>query len=321
MNLKNLGMIGKIILVPALLLAGFLFVVHGLGFAYLSFLLSLGSVTYLAYRTYSIYRLKRYDHGNEHGNKLKFCFDIVAFIVVLAMIFVSVFPNILFFPGFLENGKKPTVELYSNLEDGNIPQETFENRNMPYWKMTIYRLSNSIQRAEFNSNLKNGYIPNDEYYSKPENYNFLEKEEIEKQFFSDSRIVANYDFLESIGVFEYVDSFAREIRNYQTLLNQIKANTVIQYSKLKNGFMPSKNDYSIFFSGKPFLQGFLLKFPVTSATGIPFSSYNAYSYFVFVFNLIFPFVGICILILYLVLIIPVIKTWFALRRQPLKTAA
>jgi len=48
----------------------------------------------------------------------------------------------------------------------------------------------------------------------------LEKEEIEKKFFSDSRIVANYDFLESIGVFEYVDNLAREIRNYKTLLTR-----------------------------------------------------------------------------------------------------
>jgi diguanylate cyclase (GGDEF)-like protein len=53
-----------------------------------------------------------------------------------------------------------------------------------------------------------------------ENDKDLEKEEIEKQFFSDSRIVANYDFLESIGVFEYVDSLAREIRNYKTLLTR-----------------------------------------------------------------------------------------------------
>jgi len=48
----------------------------------------------------------------------------------------------------------------------------------------------------------------------------LEKEEIEKQFFSDSRIVENHDFLESIGVFDYIDSFAKEIRNYKTLLTR-----------------------------------------------------------------------------------------------------
>jgi len=120
----------------------------------------------------------------------------------------------------------------------------------------------------------------------------------------------------SIGVFEYIDSFAREILNYKTLL--AKDNTDIQYSKLKNGYMPSQNLYSIYFSGKPFLQGFLLKFPVTTAIGIPFSFYNTYSYFVFVFNLIFLFAGICILILFSVTKIPVIKTWFVLRCQPLK---
>jgi diguanylate cyclase (GGDEF)-like protein len=48
----------------------------------------------------------------------------------------------------------------------------------------------------------------------------LEKEEIEKKFFSDPKIVANYDFLEGIGVFDYVDSLAREIRNYKTLLTR-----------------------------------------------------------------------------------------------------
>jgi hypothetical protein len=48
----------------------------------------------------------------------------------------------------------------------------------------------------------------------------LEREEIEKKFFSDPRIVENYDFLEGIGVFDYVDSLAREIRNYKTLLTR-----------------------------------------------------------------------------------------------------
>jgi diguanylate cyclase (GGDEF)-like protein len=48
----------------------------------------------------------------------------------------------------------------------------------------------------------------------------LEKEEIEKKFFSDPKIVANYDFLEGIGVFDYVDNLAREIRNYKTLLSR-----------------------------------------------------------------------------------------------------
>ena len=213
MNLKNLGMAGKFILVTVLLLVGLIFLFHGLGFAYLSFLFSVVPVAYL------FYRLKRH----EHDNKLKFCFDIVAYIFVLAMIFVSIFPNILFFPDFLEKCNIPTVELYSSLEDGNIQQKTvehysnLENRNIPNWKMTIYRLSNNIQRAEFNSK---------------------------------------------------------------------------------------------YFSDKPFLQGFLLKFPVTSMIGIPFSFYNTYSYFVFVFNLIFPFAGICILIIF-----PVVKVLSVLKEK------
>jgi diguanylate cyclase (GGDEF)-like protein len=53
-----------------------------------------------------------------------------------------------------------------------------------------------------------------------ENDENLEKEEIEKKFFSDSKIVENYDFLENIGVFDYVDSLAKEIRNYRTLLTR-----------------------------------------------------------------------------------------------------
>jgi len=47
-----------------------------------------------------------------------------------------------------------------------------------------------------------------------------EKEEIEKKFFLDSKIVENYDFLENIGVFDYIDLFAKEIRNYKTLLSR-----------------------------------------------------------------------------------------------------
>jgi hypothetical protein len=48
----------------------------------------------------------------------------------------------------------------------------------------------------------------------------LDKEELEKQFLSSPKIVENYSFLQEIGVFQFIDSLNREIRNYKSLLSR-----------------------------------------------------------------------------------------------------
>jgi len=156
--------------ITILVVIGLLSLIHGLGFAYLSFLFSVCSIAYL------IYRLATQHLQYECGKKIKIlksCFDVFSYIIVLTMVVVSISPNILFFPTFLENGNVPNVENYFN---------------------------------HFN-----------------------------------------------------------------------------------------------YFNDRPFLQGFLLKFPVN--IGIEYSFYNIYSYFVFIFNIIYFFAGVHFLILY-----PVIKT-------------
>jgi diguanylate cyclase (GGDEF)-like protein len=45
------------------------------------------------------------------------------------------------------------------------------------------------------------------------------KEETEKEFFSDPRVVENYSLLQEIGVFKFIDSLNLEIRNYKSLLS------------------------------------------------------------------------------------------------------
>jgi hypothetical protein len=156
--------------ITILVLIGVLFLVHGLGFAYLSFLFSICPIVYL------IYRLKAQHLQYKCGKKieiLKSCFDVFSYIIVLTMVVISIYPNILFFPTFLKNGNVPNVETYFN-----------------------------------------------------------------------------------------------------------------------------------YFNNRPFLQGFLLKFPVNIA--IEYSFYNVYSHFVFVFNIIYFPAGIQFLILF-----PVIKTAFS----------
>ncbi|GHV94215.1 diguanylate cyclase [Spirochaetia bacterium] len=48
----------------------------------------------------------------------------------------------------------------------------------------------------------------------------IDKEEAEKEFLANPKIVENYSFLQGIGVFEFVNSLEREIRNYKTLLTR-----------------------------------------------------------------------------------------------------
>jgi diguanylate cyclase (GGDEF)-like protein len=49
--------------------------------------------------------------------------------------------------------------------------------------------------------------------------NKIENIEDEKDFLSNPRIVENYSFLQEIGVFKYLDSLNREIRNYKSLFS------------------------------------------------------------------------------------------------------
>jgi diguanylate cyclase (GGDEF)-like protein len=49
--------------------------------------------------------------------------------------------------------------------------------------------------------------------------NKIERSEDEQEFLSNPRIVENYSFLQEIGVFNYIDSLSREIRNYKSLFN------------------------------------------------------------------------------------------------------
>jgi diguanylate cyclase (GGDEF)-like protein len=46
-----------------------------------------------------------------------------------------------------------------------------------------------------------------------------DKEETEKEFFANPKIVENYSFLQEIGVFKFIDSLNFEIRNYKNLLS------------------------------------------------------------------------------------------------------
>jgi diguanylate cyclase (GGDEF)-like protein len=46
-----------------------------------------------------------------------------------------------------------------------------------------------------------------------------DKEETEKEFFANPKIVENYSFLQEIGVFKFIDSLNLEIRNYKSLLS------------------------------------------------------------------------------------------------------
>jgi diguanylate cyclase (GGDEF)-like protein len=53
-----------------------------------------------------------------------------------------------------------------------------------------------------------------------EGFDKIDKEEQERKFLSSPKIVENYGFLQEIGVFEFIDSLSREIRNYKTLLTR-----------------------------------------------------------------------------------------------------
>jgi hypothetical protein len=223
-----------------ILLVGFLFLIHGLGFAYLSFLFSICPIAYL------IYRLKRFkQHKREKIIEIiKSRFDAIAYILVLVMIFFFFFPNILFFPFFLINGKIPTVELYSDLENGNPAIEPYSDyyNDKPFFqgfllKFPAFLEKEIIPTVVLNSNMEDEDIPTVELSSNMED--------------------------EDISTVEL---------------------------------------YSNYFSDKPFLQGFLLKFPVTTMIVIPFSFYNGYSHFVFVFNIIYIIAGILFLFLFPVII-------------------
>jgi diguanylate cyclase (GGDEF)-like protein len=48
----------------------------------------------------------------------------------------------------------------------------------------------------------------------------LDNEDAEKRFLSSPRIVENYDFLQELGVFSFIEDLAHEIRNYKTLLTR-----------------------------------------------------------------------------------------------------
>jgi diguanylate cyclase (GGDEF)-like protein len=45
-----------------------------------------------------------------------------------------------------------------------------------------------------------------------------DKEQVENQFLTSPKIVENYAFLQEIGVFQFIDTLTREIRNYKSLL-------------------------------------------------------------------------------------------------------
>jgi diguanylate cyclase (GGDEF)-like protein len=47
-----------------------------------------------------------------------------------------------------------------------------------------------------------------------------DKEEIEKKFLSSPQIVENYAMLQELGVFKFIDTLSREIRNYKSLLSR-----------------------------------------------------------------------------------------------------
>ena len=49
--------------------------------------------------------------------------------------------------------------------------------------------------------------------------NKIDKSEDEKTFLSDPKIIQNYGLLQEIGVFRYIDSLRREIRNYKSLFS------------------------------------------------------------------------------------------------------
>jgi diguanylate cyclase (GGDEF)-like protein len=78
--------------------------------------------------------------------------------------------------------------------------------------------------------------------------NKLEQSEDEKDFLSDPRIIENYNLLQEIDVFKYIDSLNREIRNYKNLfagaleifnrttIDEIMDATVVQIS---DHFLPS----------------------------------------------------------------------------------
>jgi diguanylate cyclase (GGDEF)-like protein len=53
-----------------------------------------------------------------------------------------------------------------------------------------------------------------------EDFDKTEREEREKKFLSNPKIVENYSLLQKIGVFEFIDSLNREIRNYKSLLTR-----------------------------------------------------------------------------------------------------
>jgi hypothetical protein len=388
MNLKNWGMTGKLIFVAALLLIGFLFLIHGLGFAYLSFLFSVGPVAYL------VYRLKKLSYG---GKILISCLDIVAYILVPAMIFVSIIPNIIFFPSFLEKGYIPNAVIYSHPDvksDSNPRAESISKYldDKPFIKRYSSKLPNILLSPAF---LKNGKVSSidiyssyltdkpffqtlllefPEYISSPAFSNlqreylqvvqsylleelpialfpppFLERErkleleaevkrsletevkaeletrlepeletELERRLEAEVKRklepelkrkleAENIEYIESLELlFDNLNYkpngplIQRVLLKFPDILLSLDFMRLVIELEREREYIQSVEIYSNYFLDKPFLQGFLLKFPVTSMIGIPFSSYNTYSYFVFVFNLIFPFVGICILILFLV---------------------
>ena len=47
-----------------------------------------------------------------------------------------------------------------------------------------------------------------------------QKDEAEKEFFSNPKVIANYTLLQEIGVFKYIDNLDKEIRNYRSLLTR-----------------------------------------------------------------------------------------------------
>jgi hypothetical protein len=232
---------------------------------------------------------------HEHGKKteiLTSCFDIVAYILVLTMIFISIFPNILFFPAFLKNGNIPTVELYSNLENNNIPGinpgSNLKNDNISSAEFDSDREGIQLEYTVIQNDtmrrimLQHGGREND--WQKIVTLNpVLQERGIEGKLADDESPLI---YIGDVLKIPFFGTDVLEKRNIPTA--EVDSN-------LENGNIPSTK---LYFSDKPFVQGFLLKFPVTSMIGIPFSSYNFYSYFVFVFNLIYSLAGIHFLILF-----------------------
>lgn len=233
------------------LFIGFLFLIHGLGFAYLSFICSIGSISYL------IYRLKGYSqYKSGKMETLKFCSDVVVYILVLVMIFISIFPIILFFPAYLKNGNVPSVELYFNSDQ----------------KMA------SLERA------RKAFV---------DITTEIQTESSDEGITTESQMVSTEVFYKT-----RLDDLEKARKVLEDITAEIQMESTEVFYKTYNHF-----------KDKQFLQGFLLKFPVN--IGIDFSSYNVYSFFVFILNIIYFLAGIHFLIVF-----PVIKmTLYGMQRQ------